>query len=258
MPATDQIRDFFSKHHPDWDFYFAPQLPSTNTTAWELYKADFSRPILVLTDDQTAGRGRGTNRWFSQPGNSLTFTLLLSPEITADQSGLIPILTGVALVQALEKYGVSTKLKWPNDILLGGKKLGGILCESRIKGEKLTAAAIGIGMNISIPLNQFPEEIRGNTTSLLAAGHDINREDLLMSLFNELIEQFEHFSPRSIQTRWNSRGAYLDRDIIIRMGNTTINGKFKGIAVSGAALLEIDGRNKIFTSGEISKIQEAQ
>ena len=110
---------------------------STNEDVWESIEDNIDEGFLVITDHQKKGRGRRGNDWISEPGASLTFSFLIKPQLPIEKIGLLSLLTGVAVVEGISKFAqLDCKLKWPNDIILNDKKVGGILAESnQIEGE---------------------------------------------------------------------------------------------------------------------------
>ena len=139
---------------------------STNDNAWELIEEGAVEGTVVITDKQTAGKGRAGRDWVTTPGKSLTASLILNPSVNSRLSGWFPLLTGVAVVDALFELGLESKLKWPNDIMVSNRKLGGILCESRIQGKILEWVVIGIGIGAAsgIPASPGSTAPPGKTT----------------------------------------------------------------------------------------------
>ncbi len=259
MLDTGRISTLLNHHHPGWKIHYYPSVTSTNTAAWDLYKQGLKSNLIIITDNQTSGRGRGKHTWHSQPGEGLTFSILLQPDLSADQAGLIPIIAGVSVAEAIKKLNIPAYLKWPNDILINSRKTGGILCESRIAGSDISAAVIGIGLNVNDELSSYPEEIRTTATSLYqSTGITHDREDLLIAVFTSLERNLRDYSVSEIVQEWNRSGALINKSITMVSGNSTINGKFKGINGKGEAILEINGELNAYASGEIKHFREAK
>lgn len=143
----------------------APEMDSTNAEALRLAAAGEAHGLVVVADAQSAGRGRLGRTWWSDPGMSLLASWLVRPAFEPERLPLLSLVAGVAAARAASAAGgVEVRLKWPNDLMLGGRKLGGILAESDGKG----AVVIGLGLNVR--QETFPEEIRGTATSLAAGG----------------------------------------------------------------------------------------
>jgi BirA family transcriptional regulator, biotin operon repressor / biotin---[acetyl-CoA-carboxylase] ligase len=152
------------------------------------------RPIvggLVVAGHQTAGRGRMDRSWFSVPGASLLFSLVVHPALGPSLLGLVPLAAGVALCRAARGEGVAARLKWPNDLVVEGRKAGGILCETAWRAGATAGAGpigsagwlvVGVGVNVNLPPDELPEDLRATATSLSTeAGRTIDRAGLLSS-----------------------------------------------------------------------------
>ena len=140
---------FIYKWSVSWIEYYN-RLGSTNDEAWKLIDSgEATHGMMVITDHQFKGKGRGTNSWFMSPSKGLAMSLILMDSITIENASLVPLAAGVAVARTLENRGSSPNLKWPNDILFQQKKVGGILCESRISGQQVQAIVIGLGLNIN-------------------------------------------------------------------------------------------------------------
>jgi BirA family biotin operon repressor/biotin-[acetyl-CoA-carboxylase] ligase len=172
-----------------------PVVTSTNTLALEAAQAG-ARTGVWVADEQIAGRGRGGHGWHSITGDGLYVSVLLTPKLPLTMALWISLATGLAAKQAIrEVAGLETDIRWPNDLLLNGKKCGGILVETSIApaaqmndAAMLRYAVIGIGINLNHA--SFPEEISQIATSLsIEGGNNIRREEILASLLRALAEE---------------------------------------------------------------------
>jgi BirA family biotin operon repressor/biotin-[acetyl-CoA-carboxylase] ligase len=150
------------------------QAESTNSLALEMGKQGAAAGTVVVAETQTRGRGRQQRAWFSPPGTGLYFSVILRPQLDPVELPKITLVAGVAVCEAIEQAcQVSFGLKWPNDLLFGGKKCGGILCETGpltgTDNGRGILVILGVGLNITIPESTFPAELRARATSLLAA-----------------------------------------------------------------------------------------
>ena len=164
------------------------QLDSTNEEAWEMIDEGAKPGTVIITDRQLSGKGRNGTKWQSKADRSLTFSVIIKPNnLSGSISGVFPLLSGVAIVGALQDMHIDGGLKWPNDIMVKGKKIGGILCESRIQGKSIKWVVLGIGINVNETANDFGNDISGTATSLyLEVGNFIQRERLLAAILNHL------------------------------------------------------------------------
>ena len=228
------------------------KLDSTNTKAWELISKKTKNGTVVITDNQTAGRGRQSNKWISISGKSLTLSIIIYPNALPNQINLYSLITGLAITDCLIEYNINAQLKWPNDILINGKKVGGILCESKISGGVIKSMVIGIGLNVNENIEDFPKSLRKFATSLLIeSGKQYQLEVLLAKILNHLEHRIKNKETKSHLSDWEKRCAHLNQTVTFHSGNKTITGGFKGLTKIGQAIISEDGKEVIFDSGEI-------
>ena len=143
------------------------RLESTNSESWELINTGCDTGTVIITDNQLLGKGRGNRNWSSSPNKSLTFSIVLSPKINSKLSNWISIISGLAIQKALTSFSTKVELKYPNDIMIGKKKLGGILCETKVAEKEIIHAVVGIGINVNEKIEDFDPAIQNTATSLL-------------------------------------------------------------------------------------------
>ncbi len=165
--------------------HFAPVTESTNTDAMTAARSRAQHGSVWFADEQTAGRGRGDHRWHSAAGEGLYVSVLLRPEIPATRLALLPLAAGLAAADAIgAAAGVAVDLRWPNDLLVGTRKAGGILAESAQSGNGMFAV-VGIGINVH--QREFAPDLATPATSLdVEAGARVSRQALLMALLKSL------------------------------------------------------------------------
>lgn len=168
------------------NLHFSPLTGSTNTDALEAARAGAPHGAVFFADEQHAGRGRGDHAWQSAAGQGLYLSILLRPAISAARLPLLPLVAGLAAAQAIRSAsGLTVDLRWPNDLLLGERKTGGILVESKTDGSAVSFAVVGIGINVH--QRAFDPDLATPATSLdLAAGRVISRQALLIALLKSL------------------------------------------------------------------------
>jgi BirA family biotin operon repressor/biotin-[acetyl-CoA-carboxylase] ligase len=167
---------------------------STGSTNADLLARGGPEGQVLVAEEQTAGRGRAGRTWLSQPGASLTFSVLLRPaSVPPSARGWLPLLTGVAVAAGVRSAaGVAASLKWPNDVLVGDRKLAGILAEQAPDGD---AVVVGVGLNVATPQRALPVSPAGlPATSLLVEGADVGREPLLVEILRSLERWYLGFS----------------------------------------------------------------
>ena len=231
---------------------YYPFTDSTNDDVWELVNEnEIKNGSIIITDDQRNGKGRQNNQWHSSPGQNLTFSFLLLPEIDIQKIGLISLVAGVGVCEAIKDFCLlDCQLKWPNDILLNGKKVGGILIESK-KIEKTRHLCIGIGLNVNSDLSLLPAEIQENSSALtLEKGHPLQLEPLLATILNKIENNYlSHLD--NITEKWQTYCAHNQSEVQFNYGREKISGKFLGINEFGYAKIDTGTKIETFPGGEL-------
>jgi BirA family biotin operon repressor/biotin-[acetyl-CoA-carboxylase] ligase len=222
-------------------------LGSTMDEARALALAGASDGAVVVARRQTAGRGRQGRAWFSPEGN-LHASILLRPGLPAARLTELGFVVALAVADAVDALlpGGRARLKWPNDVLVGGAKIAGILVEL----IEDSAAIVGVGVN----LGHLPEAALYPVTSLAclgaAAGVDEILPHLLAALETRLAEwQTGGFAP--VRSAWLARGPAIGETVRVRLGQQTIHGSFAGLDADGALLIATDGEPRRFAAGEV-------
>ena len=208
---------------------------------------------LYLADRQDAGQGRRGRPWVSPPGANLYLSVSRRfAHPVAALSGL-SLAAGVALVEALHALGVAEAgLKWPNDVLAGGRKLGGVLVNLRGEGAD-TAAVIGLGLNLRMPADAG-EGIDQPWCDLASLGHDRTRVEVATAVIAHLVEALEQFDTAGFEpfiARWDRLDVFRGRDVRIVDGIDVATGTVLGIDGAGALRLRVDGSERRFHGGEL-------
>ncbi|UCD38282.1 MAG: biotin--[acetyl-CoA-carboxylase] ligase [Fidelibacterota bacterium] len=231
---------------------------STNAELWRL--VDDGRAVpgqLVVTDDQRSGKGRAGRRWFSGPGLGLTFSVFLRPLLPLEQLGLLSLAAGVAVVDALANEGLQAKLKWPNDILVDGRKLGGILIESRVSDNK-PMVVLGVGLNVNEEQADFPEELHLTAVSVrMVLMQQVQREVLLAGILNRMEELLEG-GIGAVVSLWKDRCAHLNQSMRYHGPAGPIVGRFLGVNAEGQGQLSVGDQIHLVTAGDMDWIPEPQ
>jgi BirA family biotin operon repressor/biotin-[acetyl-CoA-carboxylase] ligase len=226
---------------------------STNSELMRRAEAGAPSGTVIIAENQTAGRGRRGRVWFASPGDSLAFSLLWRFAPGTAPAGL-SLAIGVAVARALARVAAGTPgLKWPNDILLDGRKLGGILVEL-VPGSP-HAAVIGIGVNLRLPAG-MPAEVRATSAAIAETEATANVNELYAALLAELLATLETFASRGfagVRGEWMTRHAFQDARVRLSSDfGPAGEGVCRGVDVDGALLLEIDDHIERVLSGEVS------
>jgi len=269
--------------------YF-PTIGSTNDVAHKRAAAGAFDGLLVIADEQTAGRGRLDRRWWAPAGSSLLMSLLLRPALPPDRAGELTMCLGLAAVEGIEAAtGLRPALKWPNDLLLDGRKLGGMLTELRLDGERLAYAVLGLGVNVNVeftasplastvastlastltsPLTSTltspsaaPPELADTAISLsMALGREVDRVALLVAVLVRCETWYERvLAGESPHAAWTARLDTLGRRVRV----TTTAGRVIGVAVGvtpeGALLVrDDDATERVVWSGDVTALRRAE
>ncbi len=195
---------------------------STNTVARELAEAGAPNGTVVTADEQTAGRGRQGRTWTAPPGSALLFSAIVRP--LGKRQPLLPLGVPLAVCEAAERLrpGAGCKVKWPNDIHLDGRKLSGILIEARPQEEW---AVVGVGLNLAIPDDQFPEELRGRATSLFGdGGAPAGIAERARVALSEALGRWVEADSGTILAAWRERDTLLGREVSWERGSGVAEG----------------------------------
>jgi BirA family biotin operon repressor/biotin-[acetyl-CoA-carboxylase] ligase len=238
---------------PAWNPLLLAETASTNDVARERGRKGEPGGFVVAAARQTAGRGRLGRRWESARGCGLYVSILLRPEWPSGETGRLTILGSVAAVDAVEAIsGLRPQIKWPNDLMVRGRKLGGLLIETETMGRSLAFAVIGIGLNVGHREDDFSPEVRGLATSLfLATGQGHRRADLLVAL----LQAFERRLTRpfaEVREAWTASSLTLGQRVELTTARGRRHGQAMGLDDSGALLLRSDsGEVETITAGDM-------
>ncbi len=233
---------------------------STNTVALELSPHDGPHGTVVIAEEQTAGRGRMGRTWYSEKSSGIYVSILLRPPLSPAAAPILTLLAGIAACEAIRSVtGLSVDIRWPNDLLVNGKKVCGILTEMQAEVDRLHRVVLGIGINVNH--HEMPEELRPIATSLaIEGGQRYSRLQILVALLREL-EHFYHLFLKdgnaAIIRHWTSASTYAEGK---RVRIKTRAGEFSvttaGLDLTGALKIRYDdGKEELFVAGEISEIK---
>ncbi len=221
------------------------EVESTNDEAHRLAEAGALHGEVVVADFQTRGRGRRGRSWVAPRGKALTFSVVLRPAIAPARAPEITIAAAVAAAEAAREMGAgSARIKWPNDVECKGRKIAGLLTELRAEPDRVRHAVLGVGVNVSLQMHDFPEELRPVATSLLLESGERQPRPLVCARLLERIEEWlslhetEGFGP--VADRWRELSSTLGRRVRIT-GADPIEGDAVDLAEDGALLVRTAG-----------------
>lgn len=234
------------------------QTDSTNNRAKEMAARGAAEGTLVIAEGQTKGRGRRDRRWFSPPAQGIYASLILRPSLLPSEASRLVLLTSVAVVEALiATTALNATIKWPNDILVGGRKIAGILIEIATEMDAVDYAVIGLGVNVNIPGDQFPEEFRPQATSIFAeTGKPFSRV-LFLRRFLESFECYydllQTLGLGPIMTRWKEMTDMLGKRVSVRTIGGHYTGKVVDVDQDGFLILRDEkGDSMRIVSGDVT------
>jgi BirA family biotin operon repressor/biotin-[acetyl-CoA-carboxylase] ligase len=227
-------------------------LGSTQDLARRVAQAGATEGTVVLAGRQTAGRGR-LGRSFISPRGGLYLTVVLRP--TLEHLRPLPIIAALAVARGLERVaGLRTALKWPNDVLVGGRKICGILVESDLMGQTVNYVLLGIGVNVNADMSAYPEIAAIATSAAAEAGCDISREALAAAVLNELEALYLAVQGgRPVQDEWRARLETLGRQVRVSCGQTVEEGLAEDVDGDGSLILRRpDGSRVTIAAGDVT------
>lgn len=241
--------------HPQLDQTIHYQIiDSTSSEAHRQRQSVLGQNILYVADEQTKGKGQHGRTWESNAGQGLWASLFISrPELMKYDLSLLSLYTGLTLQTIIKRLAnIDTALKWPNDIMVGAKKCGGILTEVQWSGSDPQSAIIGFGINLKQGETDFSPEIRKFSTSLLLEGSEIDRDKLVQDITSRFLSQIGLLqNAKRLLSKWNTHAWKLGEEIQWQQGDEVVTGIFQGVTAEGHARIQVGVNFQTFSSGEI-------
>jgi BirA family biotin operon repressor/biotin-[acetyl-CoA-carboxylase] ligase len=218
---------------------------STQILAHEWAREGIEEGALVVAEQQEAGRGRLGRKWYSPSHTGVWMSLILRPSILLTDASHLTLLASLGVKQGIERVtGLPIQIKWPNDLLIHGKKICGILTELRGEQDQVHYVIIGIGINVNTPKESWPEEIRRIATSLaIELGGPVHRASLIAAILEELEEVYQQYMNQGftkIKAQWEKSSGILGKSIVARTAQGTYTGIAEQLTGQGALLLRTD------------------
>ena len=233
------------------------QTGSTNDVVEKLARDGVREGVVVFAESQTKGRGRLGRRWISPARKGLWFSVLLRPNLRPQAATQLTVAAATALVRAIrQQTELAPEIKWPNDILLRGRKVAGVLTELSAELDHVKHITLGIGVDVNLNASEFPPELRKLATSLkIEAGRHLNRADLATAILRELDRDYERIRSHQfaqLADQWEEQCVTLGRRVSIHMGERTLQGLAESLDDDGALLLRTEhGRLERIVGGDV-------
>lgn len=247
--TADEIRLGLKTNFIGKNIHYEDSVESTQKIAHQLANEDVPEGTVVIAEEQISGRGRMERKWHSPKYTGIWMSLILRPNIPLQKAPQLTLLTAVSVVQAIEDLTeLHPEIKWPNDILINGKKITGILTELQAESDRIHSIIIGIGINVNQRLTDFPLDLQNTATSIMIEkGSEISRASLIKSIFTQFEKMYllylaEGFLP--IKLLWESYATSIGKQLKARTLTGTIEGKALGITDDGVLRIQ-DSEGKI-------------
>lgn len=239
------------------EIYSYKTIGSTNETARRMAESGATEGTIILADRQTKGRGRLGRSWHSPASLGLHFSLILRPRIPIDRVPALSLVAALAVCRVTDRVaGLESGVKWPNDCLIGKRKMAGILVEVSAELDSLSYAILGIGININHQKKDFPRGLRSIATSIaIESGQTIERVGFLQKLIYEFEKSYNNFTRyglRFIGPELVERSTVINRDITVRIGKKKISGRAVGLDQKGALRMLTKQGVRTITAGEVT------
>ncbi len=229
--------------------HYEETVSSTQKIAHKLAYDGVNEGTIVVAEEQIAGRGRLDRVWHSPKYSGVWMSIILRPAIPISQAPQLTLLTAVSVASGIQELtGLLPEIKWPNDILINGKKCVGILTELQAEADRINSVIIGIGLNVNQTVEDFPKEIQTKATSLrIEAGTKINRAELIQVVLKKLEQLYNEYLEHGfypIKLLWEAYAISIGKEIVASTLKGKISGYAKGITDEGVLLIE-DNSGKI-------------
>lgn len=253
--SKERILPLLETSHLGQHILYQPVCESTQTIASEIARGDAAHGTVVITEEQTAGRGRLDRVWDSSRNKGIWMSVILRPEISPHLAPQFTLVSAVAITKAIEDVtGQIPEIKWPNDLLINGKKVTGILTELQADMDRVQSIIIGIGVNVNQDMDSFDPSVQSIATSLkLETGQPINRVALIAKILfylEKYVDIYIQHGFEPIKLLWESYNGTIGKRIKATLLNETLEGVATGITNDGVLQLKLD-------NGEIRGIYSA-
>ncbi|MBW2710012.1 MAG: biotin--[acetyl-CoA-carboxylase] ligase [Deltaproteobacteria bacterium] len=238
---------------------FRDTIGSTNVFLKRLAQEGASEGTVVIADEQSAGLGRLGREWFSKKGENLLFSVLLRPQLPPGKLFVLTMIFALAGIDAVQDIsGLNAMIKWPNDLYIGGKKLGGILAEVSVERGVVQYLVLGMGLNVNWNPSMEGTLLYPTSSIFAESRKKVSREDILVNLLKRLEVSYLELGQdmaciEGFYRKWNEKSFILGKTVVVETGRERIRGEAAGIDRDGAlTLITADGVERKFLCGDVS------
>ena len=233
------------------------QTTSTNDVIEKLARDGVKEGVVVFAESQTRGRGRLGRKWISPAHKGLWFSILLRPDLRPQETTQLTVASAIALRRAIQfETGLKPEIKWPNDILISGKKVAGILTELSAEVDRVKHVILGIGVDVNLDVKEFPPELRKAATSLkIESGKTIERAELATAILREFDRDYARVCGgkfTALADEWEESCTTIGKNVAVQIGGRKIRGRAESLDDGGALLLRTEhGHLEQITGGDV-------
>jgi BirA family biotin operon repressor/biotin-[acetyl-CoA-carboxylase] ligase len=254
-----ELAPLLNTHDIGRTIHYRDSLPSTNDHAYRLAQEGASHGEVVIAEEQTAGRGRRGRSWVSPAGANLYFSVILRPELSPQRAPELTLLVAVAVAETIREAGAPAVIKWPNDLLVDGRKIAGILAEMSSEVDNLNFVVIGVGVNLNVRAGDFPPELESVATSLMEArGQRVPRALFTAALWTRLerwLDQHQENGFAPVREAWRALTNTLGQEVLVKTETREFRGRAEDMDEAGALLVRTpDGLERI-VAGDLEQIR---
>jgi len=256
--SIDKLQEGLQTKRIGRSIFLSREVGSTNDWAKELAELGAEEGTVAIAETQTTGHGRLGREWFS-PRGGLWFSVIFRPEMSPSEAIGLVFVAGLAVAEVLrEKYDLKVETKWPNDVLVNGKKVCGILAEMNTKGRAVKFVVLGFGVNANFLVEKvFPRSLKEVATSLeKELGQKVQLEELFKGLLERLGSRYDEWAERGLAfllADWKKYAGFLGRKVEVRSGSEKLLGVASDVDGDGALVLRLeDGATKRVLAGDVS------
>ncbi len=256
--SPDKIKQKIKTQIIGNEILFFDEVDSTNDVAMESGAKGLSEGLVILSEGQSHGKGRMGRTWVSPRNVNIYVSILLRPGISPQYAPVMTMMSAISTSRAIKEVtGLETTIKWPNDILIGKKKVAGILTEMNAEQERINYIVAGIGINVNMKKEDFPEDIRTPAASLAEClGSRVDRTNLLSTLINILEQDYNELKNdgiKSIFRKWRKGCDILNRRIKVCLPGEEVTGVAEDLTPEGGLIMKLDGSGKrVIYAGDVS------
>ncbi len=258
LHADDLLARLYKTKIIGRDIRVFEQTTSTNDVVEKLARDGVKEGVVVFAESQTKGRGRLGRKWISPSYKGLWFSILLRPDLRPQETTQLTVASATALRRAIQsETGLNPEIKWPNDVLLGGKKVAGILTELSAELDRVKHVILGIGVDVNLGAGEFPPELRKQATSLkIEAGRAISRAELAMAILQELDNDYQRVCAGQfgeVADDWEAHCQTIGCDVTIQIGSRRVQGRAESLGENGELLLRTEhGHLERISGGDVT------